>query len=185
MHRVVGQPVGVVAGGAPVQDGARGLVESHHLVGVGGGGVHPVQGGDDQHAVDAGQAVDGPYDAPRVHIHLDGLARAEVGDEQQPAAGIEARVVEAGAVTRQGDLLHRVERQRHLGRLAVPAGEEYADHDGDDSEDQAHGQGQQGAGAETTDHVRASLGRRRSGVGGPPLPVGGERRRDGRVVPYR
>ncbi|WP_181139078.1 hypothetical protein [Streptomyces sp. Ru72] len=52
-------------------------------------------GGDDQHAMDAGQSVDGAYDAVRVNVHLDELARAEVGDEQQPTVEVEARVVEA------------------------------------------------------------------------------------------
>lgn len=126
MHRVAGQAVWVVAGAAAAQDLAGGLVDGHHLVGVGGGGVHAVAGGDDEDSVDAGQA----------------------------AVGIDALVVEAGVVTRQADLSHGTEWKSRPGGLAVARDQHAVGHHGGD--DQTGGQSQQGAGTETRTHGRAS-----------------------------
>ncbi len=94
----------------------------------------------------------GQQPGPRVDVDLDDLARAEVGDEQQAAAGVEARVVEAGVVAGQGDLGYLAKRQCHLGWLAV-AGEQNTGHRGGNGEEHCGGEGQQGAGAEATGHV--------------------------------
>ncbi|GGU84326.1 hypothetical protein GCM10010211_57830 [Streptomyces albospinus] len=77
-----------------------------------------------------------------------------------------------------------MERQRHPGRPAAAAGEQYAGHDGNGGEDQAHDQGQRSAEAETTDHVRAFPGGEEERRGWLAAACGGGRR-DGRVVEYR
>src|SRR5207253_2565500 len=82
------QAVGGVAGGAAVQDGAGVLVDGGHLVVAAGCCVDPVQGRDDEDSVDVGQAVDRSYDAARVDVDLDDLARAEMGDEHQTPGGV-------------------------------------------------------------------------------------------------
>jgi hypothetical protein len=102
-----------------VQDLSGVLVDGGHLVGCGGGGVDPVQRGDDQDAVHAGQAADDAHHPASADVGFDDLAVAEVGDEQQAAAGVEAFVVEAGAGAGQGELTGLAQGQG-LARVAGP-----------------------------------------------------------------
>jgi hypothetical protein len=60
-----------------------------------------------QDTVDLVDAVDDSHDRAGVHVDLDDLAGAQVRDEQEPSAGVEAGVVESGAVTGQPHLTGR------------------------------------------------------------------------------
>ena len=66
----VGEPVGVGAGRGPEDHGAAGFVESDQLVGAGRGDEYPVQAGDDDHAVHAGQAGGDAHDSSSGGVDL-------------------------------------------------------------------------------------------------------------------
>src|SRR5262249_34720738 len=93
VNRVVGQTIWIVTRRSLPEPIPGVLVEDHQSVDAGGGGVHPVQGRDDENTVDLVDVLDDTYDPVRVHVHLDDLAGTEVRDEQQSAVGVDARVV--------------------------------------------------------------------------------------------
>jgi hypothetical protein len=78
-----------------------------------------VQGGNYEDAVHVGKAGDDADDPAGADVGFDDLAVAEVGDEQQAAAGVEAFVVEAGAGAGQGELTGLAQGQG-LARVAGP-----------------------------------------------------------------
>src|SRR5439155_337272 len=151
--RVVGKHVGVLPDGVVLEDLPGGqvegeqdgvavagqdrpgvLVEDDHLVGVGGGGVDPAPVGQDQDAVHPGQVRDGANHALGVDVDLDDLPGAEVRDEQQSPARVQAGVVETGTVAGQRDRRRGAQAQRYRRRLVSAAGEDedglddYRDH---------------------------------------------------------
>ena len=155
---VVGESVGVVAGGCLGELSAGVFVEGDHAVGTGGGGVHPVPGRDDEDAVDLVDAADDPDGVVGVDVDFDDLAGAEVRDEQQSAIGVEAGVVEAGAVPGQGEFADLVQWQGHGRWRSVAYQQDYRE-DGDDHEGRCHHDG--------GDHPwSAAAPRMRGGCGG-------------------
>jgi len=68
--------------------------------------------GHHQHAVDLGEPGDRAHHPAGVHVDLDDFTGAQVRDEQQPAAGVEAGVIEAGAIPGKRDLRYLVQRRR-------------------------------------------------------------------------
>jgi hypothetical protein len=93
VHRVVGQASGVVTGGRAPKFRSGVLVEGDHLVAAGGGGINLVALRHGQQPMDLPEPGDRAHHPVGVHVDLDHLTGAKVGDEQQPAAGIEAGVV--------------------------------------------------------------------------------------------
>lgn len=101
--RVVGQPVGILAGAGLPEHLTGALVDGDHLIGAGRGGIHPTQQGDDQHPVHLGDVGDGAHHPTGTHVDLDDLAGTQVSDEQQTTLRIEAGVVEPRIIARQSD----------------------------------------------------------------------------------
>lgn len=97
-------------------------------------------GRDDEDAVDLVDAADDPDGVVGVDVDFDDLAGAEVGDEQQSAIGVEAGVVEAGAVPAQGEFADLVQWQGHGRWRSVAYQQDYRD-DGDDHEGRHHHDG--------------------------------------------
>jgi len=75
-----------------------------------------------------------------VDVDLDDLPGAEVGDEQQSSARVQAGVVEAGTVAGQRDCRCGAQAQRYRRRLSTAAGEDEDGRDGcGDHQDQPAG----------------------------------------------
>ena len=110
LDRVVGEPVGVLARVRAAQHAARAGIDRQQLVVVRRRRVDPPGLRDGDHAVHA-RRVDRPHHPAAPGVEGEELTGVHVGDPEPAVRRVEARVVEAVARAREGDVRDRPQRQ--------------------------------------------------------------------------